>query len=125
MSLSRIDKDHLDNIIAIPNLEALERSKIIEAVQRNSNNYAKLKILFKQMESIKNEINSVINESLETDNLQSIECSFKKVPGNTYYLYKKPEGELFFSILSPKEWDTNNTYIDGYFYDFDLTFQKI
>lgn len=125
MSLSRIDKDHLDNIIAIPNLEALERSKIIEAVQRNSNNYAKLKILFKQMESIKNEINSVINESLETDNLQSIECSFKKVPGNTYYLYKKHEGELFFSILSPKEWDTNNTYIDGYFYDFDLTFQKI
>ena len=125
MALSRIDKDHLNNIIAIPNLEELEKGKIIEALKRNSNNYAKLKILFKQMEYIKNEINDVINESIEADNLQNVECSFKKIPGNTYYLYKKPDDNLVFSIISPKEWNTINTYIGGYFYDFDLTFRKI
>ena len=125
MALSRIDKDHLDTIIAIPNLQELERGKIIEAIKRNSNNYAKLKILFKQLESIKNEINEVINESIEADNLQNIDCSFKKIPGNTYHLYKKSDDNLVFSMLHPKEWNTTSTYIGSYFYDFDLTFRKI
>ena len=125
MSLSRIDKDHLDSIIEVPNLQDLEKNKILEAVQRNSNNYAKLKILFRQMESIKNEINAVVSESIETEFLQNIECKFKKIPGKNYFLYKNPKNELFFSIISPLEWKTENNYVGEYFYDYDLTFQKV
>ena len=125
MALSRIDKDHLDSIIEVPNLQDLEKNKILEAVQRNSNNYAKLKILFRQMESIKNEINAVVSESIETEFLQNIECKFKKIPGKNYFLYKNPKNELFFSIISPLEWKTENNYVGEYFYDYDLTFQKV
>ena len=125
MALSRIDKDHLDSIIEVPNLQDLEKNKILEAVQRNSNNYAKLKILFRQMESIKNEINAVVSESIETEFLQNIECKFKKIPGKNYFLYKNLKNELFFSIISPLEWKTENNYVGEYFYDYDLTFQKV
>ena len=125
MALSRIDKDHLNSIIEVPNLQDLEKNKILEAVQRNSNNYAKLKILFRQMESIKNEINTVVNESIETEFLQNIKCKFKKIPGKNYFLYKNPKNELFFSIISPLEWKTENNYVGEYFYDYDLTFQKV
>lgn len=125
MALSRIDKDHLNSIIEVPNLQDLEKNKILEAVQRNSNNYAKLKILFRQMESIKNEINAVVSESIETEFLQNIECKFKKIPGKNYFLYKNPKNELFFSIISPLEWKTENNYVGEYFYDYDLTFQKV
>ena len=125
MALTNIDKDHLNQLITIPNLEELDRHKVVTAIQNNSNNYSKLKVLFKQMENIKNEINEIVNESKQTDVLNEIKCNFKKKPGNTYYLYQKPGGTLFFSILSPEEWGENkNIYKESYYYDYDLTFQK-
>ena len=125
MALSNIDKDHLKQLITVPNLQELQNDKIVKAVQRNSNNYSKLKVLFKQMENIKNEIEEVIRESIETENLENIKCNFKKIPGKNYFLYQNPKNELFFSMLSPKEWDSNNLFINEYFYDYDHTFQKI
>ena len=125
MSLSKIDKNHLNQLISIPNLNELENDKIVKAVQRNSNNYSKLKILFKQMENIKREIEEVVKESVETENLEKIKCNFKKIPGKNYYLYQNPDEEFFFSMLSPKEWDSKNNFIDEYFYDYDHTFQKV
>ena len=78
MALSNIDKDHLKQLITVPNLQELQNDKIVKAVQRNSNNYSKLKVLFKQMENIKKEIEEVIKESVETENLENIKCNFKK-----------------------------------------------
>ena len=77
------------------------------------------------MENIKREIEEVVKESIETENLEKIKCNFKKIPGKNYFLYQKPNNELFFSMLSPKEWDSNNNFIDEYFYDYDHTFQKV
>ena len=125
MSINNISKEHLNQLITIPNLQELKKEKIVKAVQRNSNNYSKLKILFKQMENIKKDIQEIVNESIETEILENIKCSFKKVCGNIYYLYKNEKQELFFSILSPKEWNSNNIFVNQYFYDFDHTFQKI
>jgi hypothetical protein len=125
MALTNIDKKHLKQLIEIPNLELLEQDKIIKAVQRNSNNYSKLKILFKQMQNIKNEIEEVIKESVETENLEKIKCNFKKIPGKNYFLYQKPNNELFFSMLSPKEWNSKNLFICEFFYDYDHTLQKL
>lgn len=125
MSLSKIDKKHLNQLISIPNLNELENDKIVKAVQRNSNNYSKLKILFKQLENIKREIEEVVKESVETENLEKIKCNFKKIPGKNYYLYQNPDEEYFFSMLSPKEWNSKNNFIDEYFYDYDHTFQKV
>ena len=127
MALSNIDKEHLKQLITIPNLQELDAHKITQAVQKNSNNYSKLKTLFKQLEFIKNEINEIVNESIETDALNNVKCNFKKKPGNTYYLYnKKSQDTLFFSILSPNEWQNmDNIFVGKYFYDYDLTLQKI
>jgi hypothetical protein len=125
MALSNIDKKHLNQLISIPNLNELHNDKIVKAVQRNSNNYAKLKVLFKQMESIKREIEEVVKESVEAENLEKITCNFKKIPGKNYFLYQKPNNELFFSMLSPKEWNSKNNFIEEYFYDYDHTFQKV
>lgn len=125
MALTNIDKKHLEQLIELPNLQILEQDKIIKAVQRNSNNYSKLKILFKQMQNIKNEIEEVIKESIETENLEKIKCNFKKITGKNYFLYQKPNNDLFFSMLSPKEWNSKNLFIAEYFYDYDHTLQKI
>ena len=77
------------------------------------------------MEYLQNEIETLCLESIENDYLEDIECSFKKIPGNTYYLYLKPNGQKFFSIIAPNEWNTKNKFLNKYFYDYDLTFQPL
>ena len=121
MAITNISKEHLNQIISIPNLEDLEKDKIIQAVQRNSNNYSKLKILFKQMEALKVEIEQVVEDSIDSVRLENIKCNFKKIPGKTYYLYQDQNGDLFFSLLNPGEWKSKNIFKGEYYYDYDLT----
>lgn len=125
MAISNISKEHLNNLLAISNYSDLDRDKVVQSIQRNSNNYGKLKTLFRQLQFIKNEINEVLQESIISSELDKIKCSFKKIPGNHYYLYKNIKNELFFSIISPKEWNKYQDYLGEYLYDFDLTFNKI
>ena len=95
MALTNEDKKHLNKLISIPNLQELQNDKIVKSIQRNSNNYSKLKVLFKQMENIKKEIEEIIQESIETEELEKINCNFKKIAGKNYFLYQKPNNELF------------------------------
>ena len=80
MTLLNISKEHLNQLIKIPNIEELHQNKMIKAIQRNSNNYGKLKVLLKQMDYLQNEIETLCLESVENDYLEDIECSFKKIP---------------------------------------------
>ena len=125
MTLSNIDPEHLNQLIKIPNLEELQQHKIIQAVQRNSNNYGKIKVLLKQIQNLQEEIKTLCFESLDSDYLEDVDCNFKKIPGKIYYLYMKPEGDKFFSMIAPNEWNTSNRFLNKYLYDYDLTFQEI
>ena len=40
-----IDKKHMKDLIEIPTLNELNKDKIIKTIQKNSNNYAKIKVL--------------------------------------------------------------------------------
>ena len=123
MTLSNISNEHLDKLIQIPNIEELQQHKMIKIIQRNSNNYGKLKVLLKQMKNIQDEIETLCLESIEVDYLEEVDCNFKKIPGKSYYLYMKPDGQKFFSMIAPNEWNTKNRFLNEYFYDYDLTFQ--
>ena len=123
MTLSNISNEHLDKLIQIPNIEELQQHKMVRAIQRNSNNYGKLKVLLKQMKNIRDEIETLCLESIEVDYLEEVDCNFKKIPGKSYYLYMKPDGQKFFSMIAPNEWNTKNRFLNEYFYDYDLTFQ--
>ena len=157
MALSNISKEHVNNLLELVNMNELDNNKIIQTIQRNSNNYGKLKTLFKQIQFIKNEINEIIQDSIVSNELDNVKCSFKKIPGKTYYLYNKEckretgtiknetvenvenvetvenvdlnrnsnTKEMYFSILSPEEWNKHDTFIGAYLYDYDLTFNKI
>lgn len=127
MSITNISSEHLNNLMIDLNLNELSKQKIVDSVQRNSNNYGKLKTLFKQLEFIKKEIEGIVLESIESNELDNVSCRFKRIPGNTYYLYRKKDGDLFFSMLEPEIWDwgKNNIFIGNYLFDYDLTWNKV
>lgn len=123
MALSNIDSEHANKLLSQINTNFDVNS--LEAVKNNHVQYAKLKQLAKQMEMIKREAFQVINEANEQQTLHSVKCSVKKVSGKNYYLYKKTNGERYFSIISPSEWNHTDIFLGRYFYDFDKTFELL
>lgn len=46
----------------------------------------------------------MLKEAKTQSELHHVACNFVKVPGNTYYLYKRPSGQTYFGMLSPMVW---------------------
>jgi hypothetical protein len=65
---------------------------------------AKLEVLRNQMRALQEEARKLLEEAQLSAQLQRAACSFRKIPGKTYHLYRRPNGELYFSMLSPDEW---------------------
>ena len=131
MSLSNISKDHVNNLFLSlcsnnPNPNSLEN------VKRNHMCYGQLKLIAKQIQSLKNEALQIIEESNIQDELQSINPSFRLVSGTFYYLYEKKTVSMsgeelckkYFSLISPIQWNNKDRFLGKYFYDFDKNFVK-
>lgn len=65
---------------------------------------AKLRVIADQMKALQREARKVLAEAREEQALTQAQCAFKRIPGKTYHLYRKPDGQTFFSMLSPADW---------------------
>lgn len=123
MSLSNLDKNTLSNLFNMLNLEEKTKNNNIEIFKQNSNIYCQLNLISRQINNLKLEAISLIENFNINTELQKIECNFKKVPGTTYYLYIKKNNTKFLSLISPNEWDNDDIiFLDEYFFDFDYQF---
>ena len=64
----------------------------------------KLDVIREQMRALQEQARTLLEEARASALLHRAQCNFKKVPGGVYHLYKRPEGELYFSMLSPEDW---------------------
>ena len=64
----------------------------------------KLRLLAEQIRGLQEEAKKILKETRQNQQLHHAECSFKKKIGHIYHLYKKEDGSLVFSLLSPQEW---------------------
>ncbi len=65
---------------------------------------AKLRVIADQIKALQREAQKVLEEAREEQALTQAQCAFKRIPGKTYHLYRKPDGQAFFSMLSPEDW---------------------
>ena len=65
---------------------------------------AKLRVIADQIEALQAQARRILNEAREEQALTRAQCSFKRIPGHCYHLYRKPDGTRFFSMLSPADW---------------------
>lgn len=64
----------------------------------------KLKVLAEQMRALQAKAHELLEETHCNQRLHRARCHFKKQPGKTYHLYRKADGEEYFSMLSPEDW---------------------
>ena len=65
---------------------------------------AKLRVIADQIEALQAQARKILEEAREEQALTRAQCSFKRIPGHRYHLYRKPDGSHFFSMLSPADW---------------------
>ncbi|XP_047416628.1 uncharacterized protein C1orf50 homolog [Sciurus carolinensis] len=76
--------------------------KADELIRANATN--KLTVIAKQIQHLQEQARKVLEDAHRDADLLRVACNMVKKPGNIYYLYKRENGQQYFSIISPKEW---------------------
>lgn len=87
-------------------IELLDLAREIEAADATIGLVVggKLDVIREQMRALQEQARRLLEEAREASLLHRAACNFKKVPGRVYHLYRRPSGELYFSMLSPEDW---------------------
>ncbi len=73
-----------------------------QAVGNRTN--AKLSVIVKQIRALQEEARAVLEADRRDMDLHRARCNFQRRPGVIYHLYRREDGELYFSMLAPEEW---------------------
>lgn len=87
----------------------------------------KLDMIREQMRALQEQARRLLEEAREASLLHRAACNFKKTPGRVYHLYRRENGELYFSMLSPEEWGGSppHAFQGSYRLEADLSFSLI
>ncbi|MFO0758391.1 MAG: DUF2452 domain-containing protein [Byssovorax sp.] len=88
---------------------------------------AKLDTIRKQILALQDEARAVLDEAARAARMHRARCSFRKVPGHVYHLYRRDDGELYFSMLSPAEWGGTppHPFEGSYRLEIDQSFTRV
>lgn len=64
----------------------------------------KLETIVEQMRALRAQAERLLVEADRNARLHRAECRLQKRPGGVYHVYRRPNGTLYFSLLSPEEW---------------------
>lgn len=72
---------------------------------------AKLKVIADQIRHLQQEAREILEQTHRDQQLHHAECNFKRIPGKTYHLYEKGNGQQYFSMLSPNDWNGKSPHL--------------
>lgn len=121
MALTNLDKPNLNRLFEMLNLNQCTSIRNESDIKSNYSTYSKLQIIANQMSNLKMEAERIIENHNINNELKNIECNFKKVPGNYYYLYII-NGKKVISLIGNSEWDTYDEFLYKLYFDYDYHF---
>lgn len=89
--------------------------------------HAKLKVIAEQMKALQQEARTILESSARDQQLHRAQCQFKRQPGKIYHLYRRSEDSLYFSMLSPEEWDGKppHQFVGSYRLENDMSWTPV
>jgi hypothetical protein len=87
----------------------------------------KLGLIAAQIERLRAEAHALLDKARRDAELHRARCNFEKRAGGVYHLYRKNDGELWFSRLAPEEWVTPQPQsFEGTFrLELDMSFTRV
>ncbi|XP_069690192.1 uncharacterized protein C1orf50 homolog [Periplaneta americana] len=87
---------------------------------------SQLQMIANQMRFLQEQARKVLLEAKLNADLHHAACNFRKLPGHIYYLYERPSGQQYLSMLSPEDWKCSSAgpphqFIGAYLLERDLS----
>lgn len=64
----------------------------------------KLRMIADQIHALQEQARAILADAQRDAEMHRAACNFVKRPGKTYHLYRRADGALYFSMLSPADW---------------------
>ncbi|ADH84898.1 DUF2452 domain-containing protein [Desulfurivibrio alkaliphilus] len=64
----------------------------------------KLQVIAEQVRQLRRQAHEILDNARRDQELHRARCNFRRLPGHTYHLYRRPDGESYFSMLAPEDW---------------------
>lgn len=89
-------------------------------------NRARLEIIAEQIRHLQEEAARILDKAREDAMLHGVEIRFQRRVGATYHLYRKANGVLYMSMVSPEEWGVPpDEPIGSYRLEFDQSWTRV
>jgi len=88
---------------------------------------SKLRVIADQIRALQEEARSVLEEAQRDQDLHRARCNFERRAGKIYHLYRKADDGLYFSMLSPADWNGEppDAYVDSYRLEADMSWTRV
>lgn len=86
-----------------------------------------LELIARQIKQLQEEARTLLAAAERDQALHRVSCNVVKHPGRSYHLYRKSNGERYFSLLSPREWgnSTPHQHLGSYRLEADRSWSEI
>lgn len=112
-----------------PPIDPVDQTEVIKISERFIGSVVggKLRVIYDQIQFLKEQARNIIAEAERDMNLHNASCSFEKRVGQTYYLYDRAQDQLYFSLLSPEDWRGKHPhrFIGAYRLESDMSWTEI
>lgn len=109
----------------MPRTDLIELAREIETADEfiKAHVSSKLTVIAEQVQFLQRQAQHILEEAQLNTRLHHAACNFKKVPGSTYYLYRRPSGQEYFSMIKPEEWGAHcpHQFLGGFRLESDFT----
>jgi hypothetical protein len=87
----------------------------------------KLGVIADQIRRLQDHARALLDRARRDAELHRARCSFEKRPGGVYHLYRKDDGERWFSLMAPEEWSRPQpqTFEGTYRLEADMSFTRL
>jgi hypothetical protein len=92
-----------------------------------STSSAKLEQIAAQMRALREQAEQVLQEARANASLHRAEARFARHPGKTYHLYERPDGQRYWSMLSPADWSgaAPHAFVGSYRLELDQSWTPV
>ncbi len=89
-----------------PAFDLVDMAREIEEADRliGTSVGGKLQVIAEQVRQLRQQAHEVLDNAHRDQELHRARCNFRRIPGHTYHLYRRPDGETYFSMLAPEDW---------------------
>lgn len=86
-----------------------------------------LDVIAEQIRALQDRARALLERAERDGRLHRATCHFKKRPGHVYHVYRRPSGELYFSMIAPSEWRgaPPHPFEGSYRLELDMSFTRV